>query len=195
MDQEKSSAFFAELLVEFPQYQNIGAITPDGYAFASGIPLKDKLYLGDRTYFINALSSKQFAAGEYQISRLSGVPNIVFAYPVFAVSRPKIILTAALNLKWLIQFMENFNFPDCSSMTLLDKNNTVLAHYPENQYRIGDSISESIYSEFIMDNGGSDFFIATDPDGIKCFYVYTPLFHTGSSRRLSGAGKNQRGNI
>ncbi|AGW13613.1 ATP-binding protein [Megalodesulfovibrio gigas] len=80
-DGEACSQLFARLLASHPDYANILATTPQGDVFASGVPFEN-INLSDRKHFRDALTSKQFSAGEYIVSRTTGEPAFPFSLPI-----------------------------------------------------------------------------------------------------------------
>src|SRR5690606_26393056 len=82
--------------------------------------------------FKNALSQDDFAVGDYQVGRITGIPSINFGYPVKdAAGATVAVVFAALDLKWFKTLAGQISLPAHSSVTLLDRHGQVLSHFPE----------------------------------------------------------------
>src|SRR5689334_10826866 len=65
-----------------PDYGNLGLIETNGNLFCSARPWTNAVYLGDRVWFQSTVVTKKFSVGDFQISRLTKEPVVIFAYPV-----------------------------------------------------------------------------------------------------------------
>ncbi len=83
-DSAACTALLAGLLRQDLRYANIGVIKPGGEVLCSALPVAAPVNLADRPYFRRALETRAFAAGEYQIGRLTGKATINFGYPVLS---------------------------------------------------------------------------------------------------------------
>lgn len=97
--------FLARLVAQDERLANIGVIRPDGQVACSGMPLKGRLKVTDRSYFRRAVQTRQFAIGDYQIGRITKLPVIVLAQPAYsAQGRLQSVVFVALNLDRLNRF-------------------------------------------------------------------------------------------
>lgn len=87
----------ASLLKKNPAYNDIGAINPEGYLFASAIPFRGPINLTDRLYFQEAVKKRDFVVGEVKIGRITGKPCLFCAYPVLG-QDGKFVLTTNTGL-------------------------------------------------------------------------------------------------
>jgi hypothetical protein len=78
--------FFAAYRRHAHEYANVGVIGLDGTVLCSGVPLSRPINVRDRGYFQRALETRDFAAGEFQIGRITGRPGLNFGYPVITAS-------------------------------------------------------------------------------------------------------------
>jgi len=76
------SQFFSDLRKNYSLYTNLGALRPNGDVFCSALPFSGVINVADRLYFQRAVESRNFAAGEFQIGRLTKTPSINFSYSV-----------------------------------------------------------------------------------------------------------------
>ncbi|MCL4475780.1 MAG: hypothetical protein M1508_06095 [Nitrospirae bacterium] len=59
----------------YQRYANIGAARPNGDVFCSAFPLSRPVNIADREYFKNAIKTRNFSIGDYQIGRITGKPS------------------------------------------------------------------------------------------------------------------------
>jgi predicted ester cyclase len=169
------NALMADLLADFPQYANLGAIATDGRLICSGIPTSAATNLSDRTYFQNALERKAFAVGEFQIGRVTGVATLNAGYPVLDENGEVLaVVFAALNLDWLNNFAASANLPDDAILTVIDRRGTVLVRQPpEPDQLVGQSLRGTPVVETILSQGTG---VSEAPgDGGSFVYAFVPL--------------------
>lgn len=149
------SALFARFKTGYPHYANLGAIGPDGYTFCSAVPLTERTKAGDRSYFRRAVETRDFAIGDYQIGRITGMPVVVLAYPSFDnAGRLRTVVFAALDLTWLNQLAVRARLPAGSVLTLLDDKGTIINRYPEPEKWIGKKYPETQLVRTVLANPG-----------------------------------------
>jgi len=169
------SRLFGELLKQYPHYLNIGAATLDGNIFASAIPITRTVNIFDRPYFQQALKTRKFAIGEYQIGRIVGKPVVNFGYPVIGETRNvTAVVFVALDLTWLNQLAAQVQLPNGSTLTLIDHKGTILARYPEAEKWVGKIMPEvSIIKTILAQGQGMAETIGLD--GIQRLYTFTSV--------------------
>ncbi|HET9000525.1 MAG TPA: HD domain-containing phosphohydrolase [bacterium] len=131
-DPRACSALLGDLLRQHPTYANFGVIAPSGTVVCSALPLTRSVNLGDRIYFTRAMASKGFAVGEYQVGRITRKATLNFGYPVLGASgRVQSVVFAALDLAWINRLAATAELPMGATLTLIDRQGTVLARYPD----------------------------------------------------------------
>ena len=183
-DAQECGILFSNLLRLYPVYANLGAITPDGYLSASAIPSTNRVFVGDRSYFIQATNSMKFGVGEFQIGRVTGKPTLNMAFPVRDEESGElsVVVFAALDLKWLSYLAARAELPSGSTVTVIDRKGVILVRYPpltQNRRWIGESVaSRPRIKEFLQ---RSIEFSGTlrGLDGVQRLYTSTPLSRTG----------------
>ena len=116
---ESCDTLLADLLTQFPRYLNIGVIAADGMLSCSGLPVDGELFLGDRAYFQQAVSTKDFAVGEYQIGRVTDKPALNCGYPIVDAGGTVVgVVYAAIDLNSLVQFAAQAKLPRGSVLTV-----------------------------------------------------------------------------
>jgi diguanylate cyclase (GGDEF)-like protein len=165
----------ADLLKQNPIYANLGVIGPEKIIFCSAIPQKIPLDASDRSYVQQAFKTHDFAIGEYQIGRITKKASINFGYPILDQrGRIQAVVFAALDLVWLNQIAANANLPKNSTLTLFDRNGTILTRYPDPEKWVGKSEADRPLVRKMLSQGEG---LAEDKglDGISRLYAFTPL--------------------
>lgn len=173
---EKCSALLARLLPLHASYANFGVADRNGEVFCSAVPMGMSINVADRAWFQRALAQRDFAAGDYQIGRITGKAVIVFGQPVWEQDQIVAVAFAALDLAWLEGLAQGISLPEGSLYTVMDRQGVILARWPGGSEWVGrmapeDSILASILSA--RTEGTAE---ATDLDGLRRLYVYAPLW-------------------
>ena len=71
---------------QYPFYANLGAFEPDGDVFCNGVPLTGPVNSADLPWFQRTVQTRDFAIGDYQIGRITGIPVLVYGYPILDAS-------------------------------------------------------------------------------------------------------------
>ncbi len=176
----EAEALFRSLVQVHAIYVNIGAIDPAGYTFASALPVTNQFYLGDRTYFQIARDTQKFSIGDYQVGRLTGKPTLNMAQPIKDKETGRFLgaVFVALDLNWLNQMAARAELPEGSTLTVLDRNGTILVRYsiPESdQNWIGVSLTNRSAIMKFLKSGVEATGISSGLDGVKRLYASTPL--------------------
>jgi signal transduction histidine kinase len=176
----EAEALFRSLLEVHAVYVNIGAIDADGYVFASGQSSTNHLYLGDRPYFQIARDTRKFAVGEYQVGRITGKSTLNMALPVRGRDPDRFygVVFVALDLGWLNQMAARAELPDGSTLTVIDRNGTILMRYsvPEaGDNWVGQSLAGDRRIMSFLKSGGEVAGVSVGLDGVKRLYTSTPL--------------------
>lgn len=138
------SSFLAGLLRQHPRYTNLGLLNRNGDVVCSAQPLKAPVNVADRLYFQRALATRLVAVGEYQIGRITGKPAINIGYPLPDRSEEvQSVIFAAIDLAWLRQLALDSQLPENSSLTMIDRNGTVLLRYPDANGWVGRSVVQT----------------------------------------------------
>src|SRR5919106_1813763 len=139
---------FADLLTRHSSYANLGDV-------------------GDRAYFRHARKTRDFAIGDYQIGRITGKATVNFGHPVLDNrGHVQVVLFAALDLAWLNELAGHAGLPTGSVITVIDRNGTILSHYPDDGKWVGKPMPESLVLKAIADQQGNGTTEARSEDGI-----------------------------
>lgn len=130
--------FLARILKRNPSLANIGVIDKQGDLQCSAVPLKSRVYLGNRSYFKAAIHGERHVVGSFQIGRVIHTPMVVFATPLVTADRSiRGVLYASLRLSWLNGLAARARLPPRSTLTVLDNGGTIIARYPHPQAWLG----------------------------------------------------------
>jgi steroid delta-isomerase-like uncharacterized protein len=153
-DAAACNALLADMLADFPLYANLGVIAPDGRLTCSAVPAPGPTNLSDRLYFQQAAVRRDFAVGEYQTGRVTGVETLNCGYPVLdSDGRLLAVVYAALSLDWLNNFAAAANLPADAVLTVIDRHGTVLVRQPESAQWVGRSLLGTPVVETILEQG------------------------------------------
>ena len=138
------------LLQNYPAYTNLTVMRPSGEVICSAPPAAAGLNFSDRAYFRRALATREFAAGDYIIGRITGKPTVDFAYPVVDANGKVVqVLALGIDLTWLNQSLSSGLWPPETTLTLVDQGGTIVGSYPD-ATRIGRSLRDRPETQRIL---------------------------------------------
>ncbi len=174
-DKAACSQFLASILAQYPPYNNFGAVDREGNVFCMGLAQNVPVNIADRRYFQNVIATRNFAVGEFQIARTNSMSVITFGYPVLDdTGAPSGIVFAGLNLQRQNQFVAEEGLPDGATVTLMDRNGTILVHDPAPENWVGRSMpdAELVTRILTRHEGVTD---GVDADGTPHLYAFVPI--------------------
>jgi predicted ester cyclase len=163
----------ADLIVDFPDYANLGVIAPDGNLTCSAVPPAERTNLGDRTYFQRAIERQDFAIGDYQIGRVTGEATLNCAYPIMAGGQVRGVVYAALKLTSLNEFAAAASLPQGAVLTVVDRGGRALVRRPDPAQWVGKSLRGTPVVETMLTEGTGTMEAPGD-DG-DYLYAFVPL--------------------
>lgn len=120
------------------RYLNVGILDSKGNLVCSLLPTETKLNLNHRLYFQQALTTKEFAIGEYQIGMLSGKPSLNFGQPVLDQAQQVTgVIYLSMGLQWFDEFFAPLHLEEGWTMKVMDHNGIILANLGETDAKIG----------------------------------------------------------
>lgn len=149
LDVQATGEILQALLERNPDYLNIALSDLNGEVLASGRPFAGT-NLADRKHVREALARKDFAVGEYLLSRTEGatVPAFAFAYPVFdREGNPGGVLSAAIRLDRFAGYYDVSALPAGSFVAVTDHQGIRLFYYParEETHPVGKPINAAVW--------------------------------------------------
>jgi len=126
-----------------PRFANIGVIALDGWVSCSGVAMDKPVYLGDRPYFRRVLETHKLAVADYHVGRIVQRPALIMAHPVLdAHGAVRSVIYASLSLDWVASEFQRVGLPKGSSLTVLDRNFSVVTRVPDPQRWFGKVVSD-----------------------------------------------------
>lgn len=178
---------FAKLLELNPLYSNFGVIDLDGTLRCSAITMSDRPNFSDQQYFRNAISTRGFVIGDYQIGHTVGT-NLAYPLPD-AAGKPQAVVFIALDLTALTNKMiEITSMPEGSTITIWDNLGTILARYPEPELWVGTTHLNTPLIQTILTKNKEGTTEETGLDGVKRLYVFKPFYSTAEKQIYVSAG-------
>jgi len=173
-DSAACGAVLAKLLAMYPFYSTLGVASPEGNVICSAAPLTHAVTVADRSWFRQALQSREFTVGAYQVDRLSSQASIDFAYPVEEGGHIQSVVFASLNLKYLSGRISRVRLPEGASLVVVDREGTVLACSSMTEAPGGPARESSLLKRVMAYRGLGTEEVA-DSDGIRRTYAYYPI--------------------
>lgn len=168
-------SLFADLNAQYSAYANLGVADLAGNVRCSAVPLSGVVNVADRAYFRRAIQSQDFAVGDFQMGRITGMPGINCGYPIWdEAGRMKGVVYVSLNLGWVKKLVQEAKLPPGSAVTVLDRKGAILARYPDEGKWVGKHMSEAldlrtalVQGEFLTEKSGID--------GVPRLYAIVPM--------------------
>ena len=180
------SAFLADVLKVNNNYINLGAPRANGELLCNARPINTPINVFDRPYIQEALASRDFSIGEFQIDRATNLTSVNFAYPVMNTANDAVIalVVAVVSLEWWSETLSESHLPDNTVAYITDSENKIVAAYPPNNTLLGTSLTTF---KTVIDNSNTAFdnhaFISNDP--YQRVYVKRPLFEDGQQINIT----------
>lgn len=177
MDIQASTEIFKAVLEQNPNYHNMTLLNLDGDVLTSGRPFAET-NLADRKHVKEALKRKDFAAGEYLITRVGATaPAFAYAYPVLNKEGiPKALLTITIKLTSYSGFHDASHLPEKSFVAVTDHQGIRLFYFPaqEKTNPIGTPIQTKVWE---MANKAQKHGVVTGvgSDGMRRIIAFEPV--------------------
>ncbi len=141
--QQRCGRMLAERRELYSHYTDFFAADARGDIVCSASPEGDGVNINDRTYFRRAMESRDFAVGDYQVSRITGKSTINLAYPVLDEGGViEAVIAVGVDLRWLSELIASAALPSGSILSLVDSAGTILARTPDAEGLVGRTIPE-----------------------------------------------------
>jgi HAMP domain-containing protein len=183
-DAHACQARLAELRQQYPRYANLTVVAPDGITVCSALPFIPPVNVSQRSWFQRAMETHTFAVGEYQVGAITGKASIIVAYPVLdAANRILAIVATALELNRHSQLLAEAQPPHGTTLSLIDRTGTIVAHYPDQDRWVGRSLpwAPFIRTALAEGEGTADL---PDLDGVPRLFAFKPLVGSGPQASL-----------
>ena len=177
LDIQICNKLFSDLLNQNPSYANIIFADSGGRIHASALALQaTDISVNDRSYFQNALKTRDFTIGEYAVSKTCNIPCLHFAYPVDGSKlRVKGVLVVAFRLAYYGKLISQSKLPEGSILSLTDRSGIRLYRYPEPGKYVGKRDLPRMM-ERMSNQYKEETFMKVGADGIRRLNAYKRLF-------------------
>ena len=167
------SIFFRNLHKNYPDYVNIGLADLKGNLVCSALPMTRPINSSDLFWFQQAVGTRDFSIGEYQIGRIAGMPVLVLSRPVFdEKGKMKAVLYLSIKLDWLKRLVTDINLPEGYAFVITDRKGAILSRHPEPEKWTGRLIPEAPLIDAMLSqkNGIAEI---SGLDGVKRMYAFS----------------------
>jgi signal transduction histidine kinase len=123
---------FAKIIKEYRVYGDFGVADREGRILCSASPPERRPLIGDLLVSVGAAARQQLVIGNYHISQPSGRAGLNIGFPIRQGDKVTGLAYLVLDLAWLGQIAKVADLPEGSTITLFDRQGTVLSHFPNN---------------------------------------------------------------
>ena len=168
---------FTVLLGDHPELSNIFLTDTSGKVIASGLPAFLGKDLSDRFYFKEAMATRKFSAGIFNVGRASGLPILVFALPVTGRDRQYAgIVGDSFKLEYYQSFLDKAGLPPQVRVGLFDRNGLrMLAYPPSAALPLGKPAAEALWKRIAEAPTDEGMFDERRQDGTGVLMAYARL--------------------
>lgn len=175
-DPAQCSRFLADIKKDNPRYGNILKVDLNGRIICDAISSGFLGQIPADGFPQGIVESKTFTIGNYVISPTTHKPTIGFGYPLTDENgNVTALLIVGLDLGSLNDMFSDVQLPLGSTLTLRDRNGTILSHYPDPEKWAGQVVSEFLDPGQQVDFLETGTIQAQGKDGVDRLYAYTPL--------------------
>lgn len=182
------SVALADILKLNHRYVNLGIPRADGELLCNASPLNKRVNVADRPYIQQALATRGFSIGEFQVDRATGVTSINFAYPVIHPVTDETVglAVAVLSLDWWSKRLSESRLPENTVAYISDHQQKIIAAYPTNSKLLGSNLNSAqgnlLESSLTL---GQESKTIRSADGHLRIFVNRPLFNTSDERNIT----------
>jgi|GEM_PF-1683990 len=168
---------FTDVVEQTLPYDNASLVDLEGNLLTSALDPGGPVNVIDRPYFQQVLRTRDFTTGDYLISKVTGTPIMLFAYPLLDEEGQVFgVVSTRINLGWLNEFIAGVELPPDSELLVVDRNGIVLARNPDPEGYVGQTLPEESFVQAIIDQPESGIVDIEGLDGVRRSYTFSPLF-------------------
>ncbi|MBI4476327.1 MAG: PAS domain S-box protein [Acidobacteria bacterium] len=136
-DPQRCGRRLAASVEHHPSYGNFLVANPAGAVICSG-KAAPSINVSDRKYFQDAIRTRRFSIGNYQVGRITGRASLSFGLPILDESgAPEGVVAASLDLERFNQFGAQARLPANGTVLIVDSGQVVLARVPDADRWVG----------------------------------------------------------
>ncbi len=172
---QRSRAIFSILMKQYRGYTSLLILDPAGSILVSQPPAAHPVNFSGQLWFNQALTTRRFALGDYQVGQLTGKSVVAAAWPVVDdTGRVVAVLAAGLDVTWLNQVAATAQLPPGAVLVLVDRQGVVVARYPEAAGVLGRGLPERALVARIQQQGLGTVELA-DEDGRSRIWAFAAV--------------------
>lgn len=174
-DVEGCSAYLRDLGPHLPHLIAVSVLDLNGrWSCGSLLPADPAVAYSDRTYFRESIAQDGLVLGLYTTGRMSGraVLPVAIAFPNRTGEKGG-VLVATIDLAWLGTVMRERGVPREGSLTIADREGTIIAREPLSQRFVGTAIPENF--QRLMNAPAAGVEEVRSQDGTKRVLGYIPV--------------------
>jgi signal transduction histidine kinase/CheY-like chemotaxis protein len=152
-DPARCRALLPAVLRDHPGYINLWVDRPWDLSFCEAIPVDRKITAPHptRPWYQRAIATRTTAVSDFQVSPLTGMPDVIIAQPLVLPSGGiDGVVVAAISLEPINDIAARAQLPPGSTLTMLDQHRRVIARYPADPSWLGrtmpDPAASSLYA-------------------------------------------------
>ena len=169
------------ILTGHPAFIGMGTVDPHGSTVCSSSG--SKFQNSQREWFQRAVLTGTAAVGVFQISPVTGTPSIVVAQPMLEASGSvERVAFTGVDLRHLQRLVSALKLPRGATLTIVDRNHTVLARSPDSTQWLGKR-SPDVPTHLHFVENSEEVGEAIGRDGISRLYATVPV-HAGVATGL-----------
>src|SRR5262249_45474310 len=137
---DRCRALLPIVLRDHPGYINLWVDRPWDLSFCEAIPVDRKLTSAHptRVWYQRAVATRATAVGDFQVSPITGMPDVIIAQPLVMPSgEVDGVVAVAISLQPIDDIAARAQLPAGTTLTMLDRRRRVLARYPGDQTWVG----------------------------------------------------------
>lgn len=181
-------AFLADVDERYWSLTGFVVVEQNGEISCSSFPRSEPVNLADRAWFQRILEAGEFTVGEYTIARFSGGPALPLAYPILdEEGQVQAVVATGLDLARFSLFGAAIQLPSESTITLIDRDGTVVARYPDSDTWVGRSMPEVPIVREVLTRRSEGTAEAIGVDGTARLFAFVPLQATSEDRESGDA--------
>ena len=129
-DHNSCTRIFAKIIGEYRMYGDLGVADREGRILCSASSPELRPRIVDLLNSNDAIASQRLVVGTYQISKRSGRAGLNLGFPIRRDGKMVGLAYLELDLAWLGQIAKIADLPEGSTITLFDREGTILSHFP-----------------------------------------------------------------
>lgn len=178
----------ADIISRHSRYANFGVTDAAGNLVCSATPLKQAVSFHNRPWFRKARDHRRFTISDFLIGPATGKSSLFFAMPLSG-GHGRFLGTvfAALDLAQFAASIAGGDWPDGTTITILDRKNAIIARYPDHEKWVGKPFPAGVPSA-VRAAGENTTVEGLGIDGILRTYVHQDIVFDGETQGILLAG-------